>query len=568
MNGQRSDFELLSGFLRNGEQAAFAQLAQRHLNLVYATAWRKLQDEGAAQEVAQNVFAVLARKAWQFAVDDSLPAWLYKTTLLESRAWLRGELRRRRREQTAAELGTAMRTPDDEPALRALVPLLDEALLSLREKDREVLLLRFYENQPLREVGQSLGVAEEAARKRVGGALGKLARFFQRRGYKTATVATAAAALQHTASSAPAAVADAILSATGRIAPAMVPGLAGPLSRLAGLTKLQTAALCVALAVAPLGWEWQGQRRAREQAGSVEEQLAAARAERSELRVQLETAEEESRRLDAALAGERDSSAQRAKAAEKLAAWKKHLRAVLTADNYRWPEDSPFVRIPKSVVKQVSGPDHSIMPPGVLSQAARELMGLTPQERERVEAALRAHFSAVDQLIADHLYETNALSPFSAQFSIPAGALASKVWAIPALGADAASQITELETALQASLGDERWALAKEQMDMRGTDTLRRVLNVDAAQNPQEMAVWISDHNGKPMVGYGWHENGSAFTSDGAALESFGPAANAASGNDAVKFLDDRGFPNAVTTVMLGWVQQQAAALAGKEAAK
>ena len=43
-----------------------------------------------AEEVAQNVFAALARKAWQFAPDDSLPAWLYRTTLFEAKAGCAG----------------------------------------------------------------------------------------------------------------------------------------------------------------------------------------------------------------------------------------------------------------------------------------------------------------------------------------------------------------------------------------------------------------------------------------------------------------------------------------------
>src|SRR5581483_6385649 len=174
MNERQSDFELLQCFARHGEQRAFTELVRRHLNLVYATAFRKVQDQGAAEEVAQNVFAALVKKAWQFAPDDSLPAWLYKSTLLESAQLLRGELRRRRREQTAAELGTTMKTPEEQSALRALVPLLDEALLSLREKDRTALLLRFYENRPLREVGASLGVGEDTAQKRVASALEKL----------------------------------------------------------------------------------------------------------------------------------------------------------------------------------------------------------------------------------------------------------------------------------------------------------------------------------------------------------------------------------------------------------
>jgi RNA polymerase sigma factor (sigma-70 family) len=158
MREGQNDFALLQAFVRRGEQAAFAELVQRHLDLVYATAFHKVLEQGAAQEIAQNVFLVLSRKAWQFALEDSLPSWLHKTTLLKTKEWLRGELRRRRREQTAVELGTTMNAPEDQPALRTLVPLLDEALLSLREKERAALLLRFYEKQSLRQVGAALGV--------------------------------------------------------------------------------------------------------------------------------------------------------------------------------------------------------------------------------------------------------------------------------------------------------------------------------------------------------------------------------------------------------------------------
>ena len=100
MSERRVDFQLLREFVRQGRQEAFAAVVRRHLDLVYATALRKVENTGAAEEIAQDVFAALARKAWQFAPDDSLPAWLHKTTLLESKKWLRGEFRRRRREQT------------------------------------------------------------------------------------------------------------------------------------------------------------------------------------------------------------------------------------------------------------------------------------------------------------------------------------------------------------------------------------------------------------------------------------------------------------------------------------
>ena len=213
MNERPTDFNLLQRFARQGDQEAFATVVRRHVDLVYATALRKIGDGGGAEEVAQNVYVALARKAWQFAPGDSLPAWLYRATLLEAKEWLRGELRRRRREQTAVELGTAMNSSHEQSSFRALIPMLDEALLSLRSADRAALLLRYYEHQTLRELGASLGISEDAAQKRVATALDRVARFFQRHGYRTGTVAAAAAALEHTAAAAPSWVSATVLRA-------------------------------------------------------------------------------------------------------------------------------------------------------------------------------------------------------------------------------------------------------------------------------------------------------------------------------------------------------------------
>ena len=128
MSEQLQDFELLHLFVRRSDQSAFATIARRHVDLVYATALRKIEDGGAAEEVAQNVFAALARKAWQFGPENSLPAWLYRATLLESNRRLRGELRRRRREHTAVHLGTTMSNWNEQPSVNGLVPLLDDAM--------------------------------------------------------------------------------------------------------------------------------------------------------------------------------------------------------------------------------------------------------------------------------------------------------------------------------------------------------------------------------------------------------------------------------------------------------
>ena len=61
-------------------------------------------------------------------------------------------------------------------------PLLDEAMHALDETDRAAVLLRYFENKSLREVGQTLGTSDDTAQKRVSRAVKRLREFFAERG--------------------------------------------------------------------------------------------------------------------------------------------------------------------------------------------------------------------------------------------------------------------------------------------------------------------------------------------------------------------------------------------------
>lgn len=562
MNERRSDFELLQRFTHHGEQPAFADLVRRHLDLVFATALRKLADPGAAQEVAQNVFTALARKAWQFAPDDSLPAWLHKTALLESKSWLRGELRRRRREQTAAELGTTMKTLDEQPAFNGLVPLLDEALLSLREKDRTALLLRFYESQSLRDVGASLGVGEDAAQKRVQSALEKLSDFFQRRGFKTATVAAAMAALQNTAASASAATASAVVSAALQTAPPALAGLGAVVARLASLNKMQTAAVCVAIAAGPVTWQWNESQAAAGEARQIQIQLEAARAEQFTLLEEIERVSTTSARLEDSLASRTAAATRQAEEAQKFAMWKTRIRQLMTAAEYRWPDDSPFVRIPKSALTQIDGGE-PLRLPGVITPTARELLGLTRAERESAEGALQDYFSNLDRLIDARLYETNR--PLHA--TIPTSAVASKIIVVPPLGEEAKEAVNRLMASLSETLGKERWALAAAPFNSQGFGTPNQILKLNAAEELQQIVAWISPgERDEPTVVFQLHRQVGMFGTPGIGLANFLPDAEGFWADAAARQLSWGSFPESVVNRLRTWLQQQAVERLGKEA--
>ncbi|MCX6927823.1 MAG: sigma-70 family RNA polymerase sigma factor [Verrucomicrobia bacterium] len=497
MNERQSDPDLLREFARDGRQLAFATLARRHLDLVYATALRKVEDAGAAEEIAQNVFSALARKAWQFAPDDSLPAWLHKTALLESKSWLRGELRRRRREQTAAELGTTMRTPEDQPAFHALVPLLDEALLSLREKDRAALLLRYYESQSLRDVGAAFGVSEDTAQKRVQSALEKLAEFFKRRGFKTATVAAAAAALQHTAATASATLVSTVVGAALQAAPPALVGLGALLARLAGLSRVQTAVVCVALAAVPVGWQLNERHAAAGQLKRSQTQLLTAQSERSAAQEELERMQATFGKLQQTAAQQKEAADRAAESARAFDVWKQKTRSQLLAADYRWDDDSAFVRIPKALLPDLSDlVDNSpFSPPGVVKPYACELLCLTRAEHRTLEGTLQR----VAVLQAGEKAEVYELDN-----PVSGGVLASRKFADRALrgmaGAEAEQHLAQLVTEMRGIIGDERWRVMPSRFRNVNVDLFNSALMPDPAATI-EARVEV-DTQGRPKASW------------------------------------------------------------------
>jgi RNA polymerase sigma factor (sigma-70 family) len=196
---------LLRRFIADGSHEAFAALVERHLPMVYGAARRQLGAESdQAEDVAQAVFILLARRAGTISADVSLPGWLYNATRLTAANVRRAAERRRRFERKA---GDAMRERlrDDESSPNELrwsdiEPELDAALARLGSRDREVIVLRFLSGLSLRAVGDAVGMSEDAARVRVARSLTKLRRLMG----VTAPVASLAVALETAHTSVPA----------------------------------------------------------------------------------------------------------------------------------------------------------------------------------------------------------------------------------------------------------------------------------------------------------------------------------------------------------------------------
>lgn len=228
------DNVLIAEYDAQRAEEAFADLVRQHVNLVFATALRQVGNSSAAEEITQNVFIALARASDRLKSHPTVAGWLYRTTLNKSREWLRSELRRNRREEAAVEL--QMLTNEGSSVWSSLVPLLDEALLKLREADRLTVIMHFMEGRTFEEIASSLGVSQVTARKRVNRCLNQLTNFFHRRGFAVPALSAGAPLLALAAHPAPVGLSASVTSAA--LAAAHPPASASTLTLLKGALKI------------------------------------------------------------------------------------------------------------------------------------------------------------------------------------------------------------------------------------------------------------------------------------------------------------------------------------------
>jgi RNA polymerase sigma factor (sigma-70 family) len=174
------DIVLLREYAERHSEEAFATLVARHVNKVYSVALRHTRNPHQAEEIAQAVFVILAKKSKYLRKGVILEGWLYQTTRLTAVTFIRSEIRRVRREQEAYMQNLLNETESD--VWPQIAPLLDAALGGLNETDRNAVVMRFFYGKSMKEVGIALGASEDAVKMRVNRAVEKLRVFFTRRG--------------------------------------------------------------------------------------------------------------------------------------------------------------------------------------------------------------------------------------------------------------------------------------------------------------------------------------------------------------------------------------------------
>lgn len=271
------DAELLRQYAQAGSEDAFAELVQRYLPVVYASALRQTGgDAELAKDVCQTVCIDLARKARSLLGHDLLVGWLFTATRFAAASMVRENRRRQARESVAVSMREDNTELAEESRNSQLAFVLDTAMAELSSEDRNAILLRFFQGKPLKEVGALLGINEDAARMRVTRALEKLHSLLRHRGVTLSVAGLGTALATEAVTAAPAGFAGSI-AAAAQASAAASGGTSLTLVKVIAMTKSKLgivgAVVSISLAI-PLVIQTQFQAKLREDNESLRQQLA------------------------------------------------------------------------------------------------------------------------------------------------------------------------------------------------------------------------------------------------------------------------------------------------------
>jgi RNA polymerase sigma factor (sigma-70 family) len=162
-------------------EAACARIVRQHGPMVKAACHRILGDAALAEDAAQEVFLLLVRKVPSLPPKTILGGWLYVTACQLARTHRRANVRRSHRENQAEAMEPMMNAAPDN-LWRELEPLLDDAMLTLSPRQRDLVLSHYFQNNTQRAAAGLVGCSESVASRELAGAIERLRRFFSRHG--------------------------------------------------------------------------------------------------------------------------------------------------------------------------------------------------------------------------------------------------------------------------------------------------------------------------------------------------------------------------------------------------
>jgi RNA polymerase sigma-70 factor (ECF subfamily) len=188
-DNMESDLRLLESWWTRRDAEAFNEIVTRYSGLVFGACLRVLGNASEAEDVAQECFVRLAERRQDIRV--SLGGWLHRTATRRALDMHRSKSRRRAREERYAKASESIKPPDD-LAWQEIRALVDEAIDTLPEAQRIVIIAHFIERRTHQAIAEELGISRRTVINHIQQGIEQTRNTLARRGVVVAETALAA----------------------------------------------------------------------------------------------------------------------------------------------------------------------------------------------------------------------------------------------------------------------------------------------------------------------------------------------------------------------------------------
>ena len=170
---KNDDVALIQRIL-DGDQNAFASLVRKHQKQIHTLAWQKIGDFQIAEDIVQETFLQVYQKLETLEDPTQFTRWLYQIANRFCIARIRkNSIQTQPLEETdISEIETEaysqyVAAEHAKTTTEAQRDLVEKLLEKLKENDREVIILHYFEEMSSPEIGELLGVPENTIKSRL-----------------------------------------------------------------------------------------------------------------------------------------------------------------------------------------------------------------------------------------------------------------------------------------------------------------------------------------------------------------------------------------------------------------
>ena len=158
--------------VRDGDTAAFGQLLERHRNPVAGFMYRMVQNQGVAEELAQEVFLRVYRSRATYEPTAKFTTWMFRIATHVALNWLRDNKNQKSQESLDEDIadGVGRQLPDLTPTTEQRMVAdsrLEEvrrAIGKLPDKQRAAVLMHKYRELEYSQIARTLECSEGAVK--------------------------------------------------------------------------------------------------------------------------------------------------------------------------------------------------------------------------------------------------------------------------------------------------------------------------------------------------------------------------------------------------------------------